>query len=103
MKSFAISLSFAFATALLPGLARATTLTFDDFGQDAYVPADYGGLDWSAGDWFAFGEPQDPYAPRSGAFRAVSGFGDADAATSIAFRIPGFFQGAWFSGSKGRR
>jgi hypothetical protein len=100
MKRLAFSLLFA-AAATIAAPASATVLTFDDVGVDGSVPAHYGGLDWSASDWFVFGGPEDPYTPHSGDFRAVSGFDDPDAATIISFARPSLFQGAWFSGLDG--
>lgn len=100
MKRFlsllATALAVAFATS-----ASATVLSFDDLGGDASVPASYGGLDWSAGDWFAFGEAQDPYAAHSGDYRVTSSFGDPDSATAIGLGTGKTFQGAWFAGLEG--
>jgi hypothetical protein len=81
--------------------ASATVLTFDDLGGDASVPANYGGLDWSSSDWFAFGEAQDPYTAHSGDFRVTSSFGDPDRATAIRFTSAATFDGAWFAGLQG--
>jgi len=90
----ALALSFA-------GAASATTLSFDDIGADGFVAANYGGLDWSQGDWFAFGEAQDPYTAHSGDYRVLSGFGDSDSATTIRSATPIHFDGAWFAGLGG--
>jgi len=100
MKNFVLCLLVAVATLLTAPRADATVLHFDDLG-DGLVPATYGGLDWSQGDWFAFGEPQDPYTAHSGDVRVVSGFGDPDSATAILFSGPSTFQGAWFAGLQG--
>jgi hypothetical protein len=73
-------------------------LSFDDLASDDFVPANYGGLDWSAGDWFAFGAEQAPFTPHSGSMRIASGFGDPDSATAIGLGDGKTFQGAWFAG-----
>lgn len=101
MKHLIRTLLVGAASAAFLPMASATVLGFDDLGTDGYVPASYGGLDWSAGDWFAFGEAQDPYTAHSGDFRVTSGFGDADAATAIKFVAPAVFDGAWFAGLSG--
>jgi opacity protein-like surface antigen len=88
----------ALALAAIVPAASATVLSFDDLGGDGPVAANYGGLDWSAGDWFVYSYPQDPYTPHSGDFRATVGFGDTDANTEIRFGANTTFQGAWFSG-----
>lgn len=93
------------ALGALASAASATVLTFDDVGGDALMTdvagGHYGGLDWTGGDWFAYGEAQDPYTAHSGDFRLISGFEDADSATAIRFAAPATFQGAWFSGLGG--
>ncbi len=91
-------LALAFACAAAAPFASATVLTFDDVATDGLVAANYGGLDWSAGDWFAFGGEQAPFTPHSGSVRIASGFGDADAATAIGLGDGKTFQGAWFAG-----
>ena len=91
-------LALAFACAAAAPFASATVLTFDDVATDGLVAANYGGLDWSAGDWFAFGGEQAPFTPHSGSVRIASGFGDADAATAIGLGAGKTFQGAWFAG-----
>jgi hypothetical protein len=91
-------LALALACAVAAPFASATVLTFDDIGADAPVAANYGGLDWSAGDWFAFGGEQSPFTAHSGDMRIASGFGDADAATAIGLGDGKTFQGAWFAG-----
>ena len=91
-------LALAFACAAAAPFASATVLTFDDITTDDLVAANYGGLDWSAGDWFAFGGEQAPFTAHSGDVRITSGFGDADAATAIGLGDGKTFQGAWFAG-----
>ena len=91
-------LALAFACVAVTPFASATVLTFDDIATDGFVAANYGGLDWSAGDWFAFGGEQAPFTPHSGSVRIASGFGDADAATAIGLGAGQIFQGAWFAG-----
>lgn len=100
----ALALGAALATAA--PLAQATVLTFDDIapGFDA-VPANYGGLDWSAGGWYYFDGEQDPYTPHSGESRATIGWyddvGAGEASSSIRFAGASVFDGAWFSGLQG--
>ena len=91
-------LALAFACAAAAPFASATVLTFDDIATDALVAPNYGGLDWSAGDWFAFGGEQAPFTAHSGSGRITSGFGDADVATAIGLGGGKTFQGAWFAG-----
>ena len=98
LLSFAV---LAAASLALSSNASATVLTFDDIPADDFVGASYGGLDWSAGDWFAFGAPQDPYAAHSGSMRVTSGFDDPDSATAIGLGEGRTFQGAWFAGLEG--
>ena len=92
------SLALAVAGLVAAPLASATVLDFDDITADGFVAANYGGLDWSHGDWFAFSGEQAPFTPHSGDVRVASGFGDADAATAIGLGGHMTFQGAWFSG-----
>ena len=105
MKTWICAMAAGAALSALAPAASATVLTFDDIGGDALMTdvagGHYGGLDWTGGDWFAYGEAQDPYTPHSGDFRLASGFDDADAATTIRFAAPATFQGAWFSGLDG--
>ena len=98
MKRLLSSFLLAAAGLAVAPLASATVLTFDDLSGDDFVPASYGGLDWSAGDWFAFGDAQPPFSAHSGSMRIASGFGDADAATAIGLGDDKTFQGAWFAG-----
>ncbi len=91
-------LVLALAGACAAPFASATVLTFDDITGDELVAANYGGLDWSAGDWFAFGGEQAPFTPHSGDVRVASGFGDPDSATAIGLGAGETFQGAWFAG-----
>ena len=92
------SLALALAGLAAAPFASATVLSFDDISSDDFVAANYGGLDWSHGDWFAFSGEQAPFMPHSGDVRVASGFGDADAATAIGLGQGMTFQGAWFSG-----
>ena len=92
------SLALALAGLAAAPFASATVLSFDDISSDDFVAANYGGLDWSHGDWFAFSGEQAPFTPHSGDVRVASGFGDADAATAIGLGQGMTFQGAWFSG-----
>lgn len=95
--------TFALLTPALSAAAPATVLNFEDLGSDVFLAErpSYGGLDWSAGDWFAFNEVQDPYNAHSGSYRLASGFGDADATTAIGLGANTTFQGAWFAGLEG--
>ena len=79
-------------------MASATVLNFDDIGSSGFVPASYGGLDWSASSWLAFDGEQAPYTPHSGSWRVATEFGSVDAASAIRFATPSVFNGAWFSG-----
>ena len=101
MKLSLATLVIAAASAAVSPSASAVVLTFDDIGADTAVPATYGGLDWSGSDWFVYGQVQEPFTAHSGSFRAVSGFGDADAATAFRSTTPFTFQGAWFAGLQG--
>ena len=92
------SLALCLAGLAATPFASATVLTFDDITADDFVSAHYGGLDWSAGDWFAFSGEQAPFTPSSGSVRIFSGAGDADAATAIGLGVDKTFQGAWFAG-----
>ena len=92
------SLALALAGLAATPLASATVLTFDDIASGDFVGANYGGLDWSHGDWLAFSGDQPPFTPHSGDVRVASGFGDPDAATAIGLGQGMTFQGAWFSG-----
>ena len=98
MNRLISQLALACACAAAAPFASATVLTFDDIASDGLVAANYGGLDWSAGDWFAFGDVQPPFTAHSGSVRIASGFGDADAATAIGLGAGKTFQGAWFAG-----
>jgi hypothetical protein len=98
MKRLITSLALAAASLAATPFASATALTFDDITADGFVSASYGGLDWSAGDWFAYGGEQAPFTPHSGDVRITTGFGDVDANASIGLGEGMTFQGAWFSG-----
>ena len=97
MKRLLTSLALAFASLVAAPMASATVLTFDDL-PDGGVPANYGGLDWSAGDWSAFSGEQAPFTAHSGDSRITTGFDDADALATIGLGDGKTFQGAWFSG-----
>ena len=92
------SVALALAGLAFAPVASATVLTFDDLAGDGPVPAGYGGLDWSAGDWSSFSLEQAPFTPHSGSTRITTGFGDDDAASTIGLGADRTFQGAWFSG-----
>ena len=97
MKRLLTSLSLAFASLAAAPMASATVLTFDDL-PDGGVPANYGGLDWSAGDWSVFSGEQAPFTAHSGGSRITTGFDDVDALATIDIGGGKTFQGAWFSG-----
>jgi opacity protein-like surface antigen len=101
MKRLLSHLALALAGLASTSFASATVLNFDDITADDFVSANYGGLDWSAGDWFAYGQEQAPYTPHSGDVRIASGFGDPDSATAIGLGSGMTFQGAWFAGLEG--
>jgi len=96
-KTFRSAVAIAALAALVPW-ASATVLTFDDIPQDGLVPASYGGIDWSAAGWSAFGEAQYPYTAHSGDWRVGTAFGSSDPESLIRFDMPTVFEGAWFSG-----
>lgn len=80
-------------------IASADVLGFDDIGAYGSVPANYGGLDWSASTWLAFDDVAgDPFAPHSGSWQLAADFGSSDANTTIRFLTDSIFDGAWFSG-----
>ncbi|OWQ88419.1 hypothetical protein CDN99_16300 [Roseateles aquatilis] len=87
--------------ALAAPFASATVVTFDDLGDDGLVPANYGGLDWSASSWFQFSGEQSPYTAHSGDRRATLGFDGSSATSAIGFLAPSVFNGAWFAGFQG--
>jgi hypothetical protein len=89
------------ALACLAPVASATVLTFDDLQADGLVPGNYGGLDWSASTWFAFGTEQAPFAAHSGDYRATLGWDSSEGGSSIRFQAPALFQGAYFAGFEG--
>ena len=97
MKRLLSSFALAVASLAAAPFASATVLDFDDLPEGA-VPANYGGLDWSAGDWSAFGDEGVPFTPHSGSMSISSGFLDADSATAIGLGAGKTFQGAWFAG-----
>ena len=101
MKRLLSCLALAAASLVLSLPAAATVLTFDDITSDGTVAANYGGLDWSTGNWFAFGGDEAPYTPHSGTVRVTSGFDADDAATAIGLGAGRTFQGAWFAGLEG--
>ena len=84
MKRLLSHVALACACLAATPFASATVLNFDDLSDDL-VPANYGGLDWSAGGWFAFGGEQAPYTAHSGDVRVASDFDDGDAATASAW------------------
>jgi hypothetical protein len=98
MSTFVRSALAAAVSVALAAPAAATVLTFDDIGPAAAVPSNYGGLDWSAGAWSFYGQPQPPYTPHSAPFFAYTGQGIPDASTAIRFPTPATFKGAWFAG-----
>lgn len=97
MNRLLTSLALAVASLVATSTASATVLTFDGL-PDGGVPANYGGLDWSAGDWSAFSGEQAPFTAHSGDTRITTGFDDADALAAIGLGDGKTFQGAWFSG-----
>lgn len=89
---------------LAPVAASATVLNFDNLGSDGSVPANYGGLDWSAGGWgyYTFAGDAPPYTPHSGTGRAALNWYDDAAAgkasSHIGFNQDVVFDGAYFAG-----
>ncbi|CAN5343043.1 hypothetical protein BH11PSE9_BH11PSE9_35630 [soil metagenome] len=104
MKNMTRTLAAAAALAALASfapVASATVLTFDDIGSADFVPANYGGLDWSSSTWLSFENlPADgtPYTPHSGTWVVGADWGSSDADTTIRFSTASHFDGAWFSG-----
>ena len=88
--------------ALVAPFASATVLTFDDIATPdgvAYVPANYGGLDWSNSGLSVFTGEQAPFTPHSGDGRVTTDWIDGGPiASTIRFLAPTIFGGAWFSG-----
>ncbi len=97
IRSLAAGAAVAALASFAP-MASATVLNFDDIGSYGFVPAGYGGLDWSASSWIAFSGEQAPFTPHSGTWRIATDFGSNDAASTIRFAKPSVFNGAWFSG-----
>jgi PEP-CTERM motif len=96
IRTIAAGSAMAALAAFAP-LASATVLTFDDIGAEGTVPANYGGLDWSASTWLAFqDQPGDTFAPHSGAWQVTGDFGST--ADTVRFATDAVFDGAWFSG-----
>lgn len=89
------------ALVCLAPVASATVLAFDDLPAEGLVPANYGGLDWSASTWFAFGTEQAPFAAHSGDVRATLGWDGSEGGSSIRFNTATHFQGAYFAGFDG--
>ena len=92
------SLALCIAGLVATPFASATVLTFEDIAGDGPVAANYGGLDWSHGDWSVFGGEQAPFTAASGSMRIATGFGDDDSASAIGLGAGKTFQGAWFAG-----
>ncbi|MEF7616094.1 PEPxxWA-CTERM sorting domain-containing protein [Aquincola sp. MAHUQ-54] len=91
----------AIALAAIAPLASAasTVLSFDDLATD-FVPANYGGLDWTGSGWFSFDgtDTQRPYTPHSGNNLATLSWDGSDANSTVRFHQAATFEGAWFSG-----
>lgn len=98
LRNFAASAVIA----LCAPFASATVLTFDDIvGPDGYasVPVNYGGLDWSSSGLSVFTGEQAPFTAHSGEGRVTTDWIDGGAiASTIRFKTPTVFDGAWFSG-----
>jgi hypothetical protein len=94
------ALAVGVLTAACVPSAMATVLSFDDVA-DGVLPANYGGLDWSAAGWTAFATPAAPYTAHSGAGRVATGFMADDAASVIRFTQTANFDGAFFAGLGG--
>lgn len=88
--------------ALSATFASATVLNFDDIvGPDEFaaVPANYGGLDWSAAGLSVMTSDSPPFTAHSGQGRVTTDWIDGGPiASTIRFLTPTIFNGAWFSG-----
>lgn len=88
--------------ALSASFASATVLNFDDIvGPDEFaaVPANYGGLDWSAAGLSVMTSDSPPFTAHSGQGRVTTDWIDGGPiASTIRFLAPTVFNGAWFSG-----
>lgn len=90
------------AIALCAPFASAAVLDFDDIvgpNDFAAVPANYGGLDWSASGLNVFTAVDPQFTPHSGQGQVTTDWTDGGAfASTIRFLAPTVFNGAWFSG-----
>mgnify|MGYP003577413603 CR=1 FL=1 len=102
MQSLIRNFALAAAIALCAPLASAAVLNFDDIvGPDGFaaVPANYGGLDWSASGLNVFTAAGAPFTPHSGQGQVTTDWIDGGPiASTIRFLAPTVFNGAWFSG-----
>jgi hypothetical protein len=101
MHPFIRNVALSAAIALCAPFASATVLTFDDIlGPDdiAYVPVNYGGLDWSGSGLSVFTSEQAPFTAHSGQGRVTTDWADGPVASTIRFLAPTVFDGAWFAG-----
>jgi hypothetical protein len=101
MHPFIRKLTLSAAIALCAPFASATVLGFDDIvGPDdiAYVPANYGGLDWSSSGLSVFTSEQAPFTAHSAQGRVTTDWAEGPVASTIRFLAPTVFDGAWFAG-----
>ncbi|BAK65282.1 hypothetical protein SLG_06070 [Sphingobium sp. SYK-6] len=88
-------LLLAAALAVAPSASQAVVVDFDDLSNGA-IPANYGGIDWSANGWYVYEGEQSPYTPASGSFRA---YADSSSPTgTMMWAAPITFGGAYFAG-----
>lgn len=102
MYSIICNAALGAVLALSATFASATVLNFDDIvGPDEFaaVPANYGGLDWSAGGLSVMTSDSPPFTAHSGQGRVTTDWIDGGPiASTIRFLAPTIFNGAWFSG-----
>lgn len=98
MTRTAAAVALLLAAAVQTAAAGTVVLDFEDLAAVDRLPDGYGGLDWSAGDWWGFDGSAEPYTPHSGGWRVATGYGgDADAGL-VRFAQAVRFDGAWFAG-----
>lgn len=98
MTRTAAAVALLLAAAAQTAAAGTVVLDFEDLAAADRLPAGYGGLDWSAGDWWGFDGSAEPYTPHSGGWRVATGYGGGSDAGLVRFAQAVSFGGAWFAG-----